>query len=86
MKALKDYVEEKNRWNAIFGGRPLSLENAQDRQEIASQIDCELSPENLHCDGEISAGQAMVKYRKLTTVAKQLQKLDPNVTIWEMSY
>lgn len=86
MKALKDYVEEKNRWNAIFGGQPLSLDLAQDRKEIAAQIDCELSPENLHCDGEISPGQAMAKYRRLTTVAKQLQKLDPSVEIWEMSY
>ena len=83
MKALQDYVDQKNRWNAIFGKAPYSLSSAKDRQEIASDIDCELSPENLHCDGEISASQARAKYRRLTQVADQLLKLDPTVKFYE---
>jgi len=84
MQALNEYVAQKNRWNAIFGGAPLDLNNAQDRKAIASSIDADLSPENLHCDGEISQAQAMAKYRKLSTVAKQLQKLDSTVEIYEL--
>ena len=84
MKALQDYVAQKNSWNAIFGKAPYTLSSAQDRKEIARDIDSELSPENLHCDGEISQAQAMAKYRKLSTVAKQLQKLDPTVEIYEL--
>ena len=34
----------------------------------------QLSPENLHCDGEISAAQARVKYKKLMAQWKALEK------------
>ena len=84
MQALINYVEDKNKWNAIFGMAPMDINNAQDRQAIASSIDADRSPENLHCDGEISQAQAMAKYRKLSTVAKQLQKLDSTVEIYEL--
>ena len=84
MQALINYVEDKNKWNAIFGMAPMDINNAQDRKAIASSIDADLSPENLHCDGEISQAQAMAKYRKLSTVAKQLQKLDSTVEIYEL--
>ena len=84
MQALNEYVAQKNRWNAIFGGTPLDLNNAQDRKAIASSIDADLSPENLSCDGELSRTATVAKYRKLSTVAKQLQKLDPTVEIYEL--
>ena len=84
MQALINYVEDKNKWNAIFGMAPMDINNAQDRKAIASSIDADLNPENLHCDGEISQAQAMAKYRKLSTVAKQLQKLDSTVEIYEL--
>lgn len=81
MKALREYVTQKNAWR---GNRPLNLNNPQDRQEIAQLIECELSPENLYCDGEISHSAAMVKYRKLITMAKQIQKLDPTITFYSL--
>jgi hypothetical protein len=84
MQALKDYVDQKNAWGKIFGSTPLKLDNAKDRQRIAEAIDAELSPENLHCDGEISRSAAMAKYRKLATVARQLQKLDSSVRFYEL--
>ena len=47
-------------------------QGANPRPEFTSEIKdqfrwlaCDLSPENLHCDGEISRAQAQVKYRKL---------------------
>ena len=79
MKALNDYVAQKNQWIALFGTAPMSLSNAQDRKKIAQHIDSELSPENLSCDGELSRTQVQARYTKLMTVAKQLQKLDPTV-------
>jgi hypothetical protein len=84
MKALNEYVAQKNAWGKIFGSAPMSLSSAQDRKQIAQHIDSELSPENLHCDGEISHAEAMRKYKRLATVAKQLQKLDPSVQIYEL--
>ena len=70
---LQNYVERMNSWNAIFGTEavtfPLTAEGAQ---LIGSKLDSELSPENLHCDGEISAREAMQKYNFLTTVLDEL--------------
>jgi hypothetical protein len=83
MKTLENYVEGRNRIRALFKQRPLSLSNAKDRQQIADDIDCSLSPENLTCDGELSRSVVEQKYRMLTRCAEQLRKLDPAVKFYE---
>ncbi len=83
MKQLNEFVERENKWSAIFGSPALSLASAADRRKIAQSIDSQLSPENLHCDGEISAAEAGRKFRFLTKAAEQLIKLDPSVEIHE---
>ena len=85
MSALTDYVEQRNRFNAIFGKAPLSLAIAADRQRIADMIDSDLSPESLTCDGELSRSVVQLKYKKLTTAAAQLKKVDPAVTFYEFN-
>ena len=85
MSALTDYVEQRNRFNAIFGKAPLSLAIAADRQRIADMIEGDLSPENLTCDGELSRSAVQSKYRQLTTAAKQLQQVDPDIKFYELS-
>ena len=84
MRSLKAYVDQKNAWNAIFKGRQLDIDNAADRQRIASMIDSDLSPENLTCDGELSRSAVNAKYRQLQADAKELLKLDSSVKIYEM--
>jgi hypothetical protein len=85
MSALTDYVEQHNRWEAVFGNPPLSLAIAADRQKIANMIDSNLSPEHLTCDGELSRAQVQRRYRQLITAAQQLLKVDPAVTFYEYS-
>jgi hypothetical protein len=85
MKTLKNYVEQRNQIRALFKQRPLSLKNAADRQQIADDIDCALSPENLTCDGELSRSVVDRKYRMLTRCAEQLLKLDPSVKFYEFA-
>jgi hypothetical protein len=80
---LEAYVEQHNRWGAMFKKQPLSLLNAQDRQEIAERIDCDLSPENLSCDGELSRTEVNKRYNRLTRCAQELLSIDPTVTFWE---
>jgi hypothetical protein len=46
---------------------------------VAKMIDAKLSPENLSCDGELSIAQTRARYNALTSAAKDLVKLDPNV-------
>lgn len=82
-KAIEKYVEQKNSWGKIFGSRPLSLQSAADRQTIADSLDCDLSPENLTCDGELTRSQVQTKYNFLTQAATELKALDPSVRMYE---
>ena len=77
MKELKQYVEQANKWNAIFKGEQFTLDTAQGRQRIAQKIDADLSPENLTCDGELPRAEVSRRYKMLTACALQLNKLDP---------
>jgi hypothetical protein len=83
MKNLKAYVDQKNRWDMIFG-RP-ALVIGQHNQQIAENIDSDLSPENLTCDGELSRTAVQQRYKQLTAAARELQQLDPTVKFYEYS-
>jgi hypothetical protein len=83
MKHLKAYVDQKNRWDTIFGRPALDLTNPKDRQSIAENIDSDLSPENLTCDGELSRTAVQQRYRQLTAAARELKELDPAVKFYE---
>ena len=81
---LEKYVENKNKWRAIFNQPALSLLNARDRQAIADGIDSEMSPENLTCDGELPRSVVQMKVRNLSRCAEELLSIDPSVTFYEM--
>ena len=83
MSALKTYLDRKNTYASIFGGKALTLTNATDRQRIADSIDSDLSPENLTCDGELPRNVVQAKYNELTAAARQLKQLDPSVKFYE---
>jgi hypothetical protein len=85
IQTLEHFVAQENSFKELFKQNPLSLLNAKDRQEIADRIDSALSPENLHCDGEISRAEANRKYKYLTRVAQELLSVDPNVKFYEFS-
>jgi hypothetical protein len=71
---LTNYVNRMNEWAAIVG-HPNQVNfplDAQSAQLIGDKIDGELSPENLHCDGEISNAEAQRKYNFLTLVLDEL--------------
>jgi hypothetical protein len=84
ISTIEQYVEQKNKWRAVFNQKPLSLLNGKDRQAIANSIDSELSPENLTCDGELHGSQVQQKFRYLTRCAEELLSIDPSVTFYEM--
>jgi len=82
---IEQYVERKNSFAKLFGSKELSLLNAKDRQAIANSIDAELSPENLTCDGELSASQVRQRQAFLFRCAEELISIDPSVTFYELS-
>ena len=59
------------------------LKQRSDRQKIAQDLDCALSPENLSCDGELSSNQVRQKYNRLMRCVNELRSIDPNVVIYE---
>ena len=78
MRELQEYVKLEQRF------RPsMTLLTSAGRQAVADSIDCSLSPENLSCDGERSITEQRRRYRELTKLAQQLQKLDPSVKFYE---
>ena len=64
MKNLQHYIDNRNQWNSFFPNSkqitlPLDQKTVND---LARSLDGDLSPENLHCDGEISQREAQRKY------------------------
>jgi hypothetical protein len=85
MKALQAYVDQKNKWAALFKGAQMELATAKGRQRVADALDADLSPENLTCDGELPRSQVQARYKALTTAANQLKQLDPSVKMYEFA-
>ncbi len=81
--AIEQYVDQKNQWAVMFGGKKLSLLDKADRQRIADSLDADLSPENLTCDGELPRAEVQKRYNFLTRAAKELKSIDPSVEIYE---
>ncbi len=74
MKALQKFVDEKNRFAAMFKREPMDLSKLDTEMaaELFDMLDGELSPENLHCDGEITPAQARAKAKKLYAAGNDL--------------
>jgi hypothetical protein len=77
MTALQAYINQKNKWNAIFKGEQFELETAQGRKRVAQSLDADLSPENLTCDGELSRAEINRRHKVLTAAATELARVDP---------
>jgi hypothetical protein len=85
MRALQNFLDQKNHWNSFFNGTQYEINTAAGRQQVADMIDSALSPENLTCDGELPRAEVNRRYRELITAAQQLKKLDPTVSFYEWS-
>ena len=79
MKALTAYVEQKNRWNALFKGEQFEVQSAAGRRRVAQSLDADLSPENLTCDGEGRGVELRKKQDYLNQCVTELIRLDPAV-------
>jgi len=80
---LKQYIDRANTFGKLFGEKEYDLNNVFDRRRLADKLDCDLSPENLTCDGELPRAEVNRRYKELMTAAKQLKQLDPSVKFYE---
>jgi hypothetical protein len=77
-ESLKKYVEHMNFWHQLLDDHetdkyeyPVKSQTTADA--IFKELEADLSPENLHCDGEISREEASKKLKKLLAIGKSLQ-------------
>ena len=71
MQALNQYLDQKNRWGAIFGNKPLTM--PEDADKILNMLDSDSSPENITCDGEASMKQIQAQRAFLDAVYQDIQ-------------
>ncbi len=70
---LDQYIKQINNWRLMFLQKPLDISNHEDRQTILREIESDLEPENLYCDGEISQKEARAKRIWLEACLDQLR-------------
>lgn len=70
----KAYFEREIAVAKLFG-RPLEMPNKENALQWARRIECDLSPENLNCDGEISRAEANRKYKVLMAAKAHVEKV-----------
>lgn len=79
---LQKYIEDRNTMCKIFGSfatnsavmDPNNL-TSENIKRLASDLEADLSPENLTCDGELSGAEVSVKYKFLTDARRELAKV-----------
>ena len=76
MTPLIQYVNDIDKWRAMVSKQPLFEFPLNQRQvkKLTDFIDSDLSPENLHCDGEASAAHVKREYCRLMSVRDCLRK------------
>ena len=65
-----------NSWDSLFNIEPIAAPTTVEECEVwFEKLESELSPENLHCDGEISRADAAEKLRHLQAVWADLEQI-----------
>lgn len=71
---LRNYVTDKNAWNTLFGAKPIAFPLDQSGvYAVAEHLGCDLSPENLCCDGEARISHIMRQRKTLDEVHNELR-------------
>ena len=71
---LQRTLDKMNIWRGFKNKTLLRFPLTENEiNEVAEHLDCEMSPENLHCDGEISRAEAVKKGKYFLLAFKELQ-------------
>ncbi len=75
-QALQKLIDHQNIFASFRNEPVLDIDNltSDDANALYETIDIGLSPENLHCDGEITRAQASAKFNTYQQAVKELQK------------
>ena len=66
-KYLTQYIEQKNFVRGLFNEAEIDPKNISPREarELLDSLECDLSPENLCCDGELRGAKLKAKAKML---------------------
>ena len=74
--ALTQYLDRANTLAKLFGDKEYDLNSAVDRRRLAEKLDCDLSPENVSCDGELRGSALQKKIKQLNMAKWRLEALE----------
>lgn len=76
MKNLKQYVDQRNFWLELKNKPIMDATNlsAKQIQDLFESLQCDLSPENLCCDGELRGVALKRKSNMLNGALRELRK------------
>ena len=89
--SLKQFVEQENRFAAIYGKMGLKVESTvmdpnnltgEQKKNLADRLASALSPENLCCDGELRGRALQVKTKMLQGAKKDLEAMGVTHDWW----
>jgi len=77
MTALNKYINEFNGWEAKHFKQPELVRptNAEECEPFFQRLECQLSPENISCDGEASIAFVRNRSKQLHSVWRALEKI-----------
>jgi len=85
--SLRKYIAQRNQMATLFGRPTIDPKNltAEVKLELAKQVLCDLSPENLCCDGELRGAKLRAKAAMLNAAKADLEALGQPVE-WDVLY
>ena len=85
--SLRKYINHQNRMATLFGGKLFDMSNmtAEDKTALAKKVLCDLSPENLTCDGELRGAKLRTKQQMLNGAKAELEAMGIRVE-WDTLY
>ncbi len=77
MQHLAKYLEKRNFWKRLSGKPELCIENINQREaeDLLRSLACDLSPENLTCDGELRGRALQAKATMLKGAVRDLERM-----------
>ena len=84
MRQLNQIIDQVNFRRSLFNKPAIDLNIDADRQFMADELNCMMSPENVHMDGECSSAEADRRWNFYVKAAKQLLKIDPSLQFDEI--
>ena len=81
-KHLQSYLDKKNFWRVQIDKKaPYTIDTLTrvEAESLMSSLECDLSPENVSCDGELSRSEVQARMREYLGAMKALGTLFPQV-------